>query len=112
MVNQGPFRTVRERATSLAPWAETSLLQINTQIIQEGDNTQESQQSQKTNSLCLLPIWEVLQESTEDQRQKIRRVDQESLRENIRGHEIDCTDVIFPTRVITQVTGAPTNKRG
>ena len=71
---------------------------IPTQIIQEGNNTQESQKSQKTPSLCHLNIWEVPQESMEYQRQTIRWVHQEARGDQTQGHDIDLPDDICPTR--------------
>ena len=46
----------REEYTGLAPKAEPLLLQIPPQNIQDGENTQESQQDQKIPPLCHLFI--------------------------------------------------------
>ena len=60
----------REVAPGLAPQAEPLNLQIINQIIQEGNNTQESHKSYNPPPppFCTLTIWEVAKEVTEYQR--------------------------------------------
>ena len=69
--------------------AEPLLFQITHQTIQEGDTTQEAYQVKKNPPLCRLSVWEVQQEAMGDQRQILRRVDQETLVDQNRGHDLD-----------------------
>ena len=64
-VNWGPSGVGRDGDPCLSPQAEPFILQIYPHIIQEGNNTQESHQGQKTYPLCCLTIWEVPQEAME-----------------------------------------------
>ena len=48
--------------------------------------------------LCCLYVWKLPQEAMEDQRQKIRRVDQETIGDQNRGHDLNWPDGIWPTR--------------
>ena len=63
MVNQGPFGAGLEVDIGLAKQAEPLLFKIPPQNIQEGYNTKEAQQDQKTPSLFHLYVWKVPQEA-------------------------------------------------
>ena len=69
MVNRGPSGIGIEVAPVFSPQAKSFLLQIPHQNIQEGYNTREYQQDQKTLLLCRLYISKALLESMEYQRQ-------------------------------------------
>ena len=71
MFNRGHFGTGQEVSPGLTPQAKLLLLKIPPQIIQEGYNSQEDQQRQKTPPLYYLPIYQVPQEAMEGQREMI-----------------------------------------
>ena len=98
MVNQDSSVTGWEGAPLLAPQAQTLLLQIYHQTIQEGDNTKEAQQYQKTSPLRCLYIWKSSKESMEDQMQTLKRINQESFRDQTQVHELNWPGGLYPTR--------------
>ena len=89
MFDQGPSGTVREGAPGLAPQDESLLLQIPHQNIQEGDNSKEYQQYQKNYHLCCLHICKVPQGAMDYQMQTLMRINQESLRDQAQGHDLN-----------------------
>ena len=99
VVNRGPSRTGKEGATGLSPNDEPLILQIYHQATQEGDNTKEAQQDQKTPPLCRLNIWNVPQEAMENQIQALKWINQETLGDQTRVHDLNLPDGLCPTRV-------------
>ena len=89
MVNRRPYGIGLEGAHGLAPQVEPLLLQIPHQNIQEGGNTKEYQQDQKTPPLCFLNICNVPQEAMDDQRKTLKRINQEALGDQTQGHDLN-----------------------
>ena len=89
MVNQGHFGTGREGAPRLAQHAKLLLPQIPPQNIKEGDNIKECQQDQTPPPLCRLLIWKSSQEAMDKKSQILRRVNQETVRDQNRGHDLN-----------------------
>ena len=70
----------KKGAPGLASQFEPLYLKIPPSIIQEENDTQESQQGQKTPPLCCLTIWECPTEVMEYQGKTLRWIYQEALR--------------------------------
>ena len=105
------FGTGQEGDPGLTPKDEPLIFIIPTQIIQEGDNTQESQQGQRSPPLCCLTIWETPKEDMEYQSKTLRRVDQESPRYQTRDITLIDDMVSAQPWLIPQVTGVITQTR-